>query len=254
MSSEITEKTSVDLPLTVIKSKVKSPKNLIIISKPKVGKTTLLAALPNCLLLDFENGSDYVDAMKINVESIAHLKKIGTAIVAADFPYQYIAIDTATALEDMCISYAEELYSKAPEGKNWFTEGKAKYGNIISLPNGSGYHWLRTAFDKVIAYIQKLAPRLIIMAHVKDIMLEKAGSDVRVIDIDLTGRIKRIAAANSDAIGYLYRKGNQNILSFKTSDEVACGARPEHLRNKEIVISELTESGVTTNWNEVYID
>ena len=230
MSSEITEKTSVDLPLTVIKSKVKSPKNLIIISKPKVGKTTLLAALPNCLLLDFENGSDYVDAMKIN------------------------AIDTATALEDMCVSYAEELYSKAPEGKNWFTEGKAKYGNIISLPNGSGYHWLRTAFDKVIAYIQKLAPRLIIVAHVKDIMLDKAGSDVRVIDIDLTGRIKRIAAANSDAIGYLYRKGNQNILSFKTSDEVACGARPEHLRNKEIVISELTESGVTTNWNEVYID
>jgi hypothetical protein len=52
----------------------------------------------------------------------------------------------------------------------------------------------------------------------------------------------------------MYRKGDKNILTFKTKEDVACGARPSHLRNKELVISEYTEEGLKTNWNEIYID
>jgi hypothetical protein len=74
------------------------------------------------------------------------------------------------------------------------------------------------------------------------------------MDLDLTGKIKRIVSSQSDAIGYLYRKGNQNILTFKTKDDVACGARPTHLRNQEIVVSELTEEGFKSHWDKVYID
>jgi hypothetical protein len=85
-------------------------------------------------------------------------------------------------------------------------------------------------------------------------MLEKNGTDVNVLELDLTGKIKRTTASHADAIGYLVRKGNTNILSFKTSDEVGCGARPEHLRNQEIVVSELTEKGFTTYWDKIYID
>ena len=86
-------------------------------------------------------------------------------------------------------------------------------------------------------------------------MLEKAGNEFNSMDLDLTGKIKRITASNSDAIGYLYRKGKQNIISFKTSDEISCGARPEHLRNKEIVLSEITDDDtIVTNWDKIYID
>jgi hypothetical protein len=52
----------------------------------------------------------------------------------------------------------------------------------------------------------------------------------------------------------MYRKGKKNILSFATNDSVACGARPEHLRNAEIVISEITEEGFKTHWEKVFID
>jgi|688.fasta_scaffold372089_2 hypothetical protein len=251
MSSE-TKK--IELPMAPVKAVSKSPKDLIIFSKPKVGKTSLTAQLPNCLILDFEDGSDYVEAMKLKVDSIADLKAIGKAIKEAGNPYQYIAIDTITAMEDMCIGYAEELYSKSSMGKNWFTEGKPKYGIITNLPNGAGYPWLRQAFQKVLDYVKGLAPRVILLGHVKDTVLEKAGSEFNSLDLDLTGKIKRITASNSDAIGYLYRKGKQNIISFKTTDEVACGARPEHLRNQEIVISEVTDEGLVTNWNSIYID
>jgi hypothetical protein len=244
----------IELPMTPVKAVSKSPKDLIIFSKPKVGKTSLLAQLPNCLILDFEDGSDYVEAMKLKVNSVAELKAIGTAIKEAGNPYQYIAIDTITAMEEMCIGYAEELYAKSSMGQNWFTQGKPKYGTITNLPNGAGYPWLRQAFQKMLDYIKSLAPRVILLGHVKDTVLEKAGNEFNSLDLDLTGKIKRITASNSDAIGYLYRKGNKNILSFKTNDEVACGARPEHLRNQEITVSELTESGLQTHWNQIFID
>jgi hypothetical protein len=74
------------------------------------------------------------------------------------------------------------------------------------------------------------------------------------MDLDLTGKIKRIVSSQSDAIGYLYRKGNQNILTFKTKDDVACGARPVHLRNQDIVVSELVEGEFVAHWSKVYID
>lgn len=238
-----------------VSAETKSPKNLIIFSKPKVGKTTLLAELENCLILDLEDGTDYVDAIKLKARSIDDIRAIGKAIKEAEYPYKYVAVDTITALEEMCIPFAEELYSKSSMGKNWFTEGKPKYGTILNMPNGAGYPWLREAFTKVIDYIKTWAPRVILVGHVKDVVLEKNGSEVNALDLDLTGKLKRITSSQSDAIGYLYRKGNKNILSFKTSDEISCGARPEHLRNQEMILSELGEDNkVTINWNKIYID
>jgi hypothetical protein len=122
------------------------------------------------------------------------------------------------------------------------------------MPNGAGYPWLREAFTKIIEYIKTLAPRIILIGHIKDVLLEKNGTDFNSMDLDLTGKLKRITSSQSDAIGYLYRKGDQNILSFKTTDEVSCGARPEHLRNKEIVVSEMTDKGLITYWDKIYID
>ena len=247
----------IELPSTVVKPTHQSPKNLIIFSKPKIGKANLISKLDNCLLLDLENGSDYVEAMKISAPDYKTIIEIGKAIKEKGNPYKYIAVDTITALEDMCIPYAEKLYSKSPMGKNWFSEGggKSKYGNILGLPEGSGYYWLRQAFVKVTDYIQTWAPRVIFLGHVKDTMLEKDGVNFSSKDLDLTGKLKRITTSNSDAIGYLHRKKDQNILSFKTNDDISCGARPDHLKNQEIVISEVKEDGeYVTYWEKVFID
>lgn len=253
----MSEVTPFELPRGIVMSTKKSPKNLILFSKPKVGKTTLLAQLDNCLILDLEQGSDYVNALKLKASSVNDIIQIGTAILGAGKPYKYIAVDTITALEEMCIPFAEQLYSQSAMGANWFKAGggKEKNGTILNLANGAGYPWLRQAFDKIIDYIKTLAPHVILVGHIKDTMLEKNGVEFSSLELDLTGKIKRTTASKSDAIGYLYRKGNQNILSFKTSDEIACGARPEHLRNKEIVVSEIaTDGSVTTHWDQVFID
>lgn len=243
----------------------KSPKNLIIFSKPKVGKTALSAGLEHWLTLDFDKGSDFVHNMSMQVESVEHVGEIVKAIKDAGKPYAGILIDTASALEDMCLPYAEKIYAKTSMGKNWFLKtpdgklspesGKAQYGIITNLPNGAGYQYTREAFVKVVNLIQSAVPRLIILCHVKDILLDKKGVEFNALEIDLTGKLKRIVASGSDAIGYMYRKGNENILSFATTEEISCGARPEHLSNKQIVISEKLEDGtIKVYWDRVYID
>ncbi len=245
------------LPTSKVAPESLSPKNLIIYSKPKTGKTSLLAELPDCLILDLEGGSKYLNAMKVEANSFEEIREVGQAIKEAGNPYKIIAVDTITALEEMVIPYAEALYSRAPMGKNWFNPGggKEKYGSILGLPEGSGYYWTRQAFTKVIDYIKTWAPYVIFVGHVKDTQLEKAGGTFNSLDLDLTGKLKRITTSNSDAIGYLYRKGNKNVLSFKTNDDIACGARPAHLSNAEIVISEIDENGeYKTYWDKVFID
>jgi hypothetical protein len=72
-------------------------------------------------------------------------------------------------------------------------------------------------------------------------------------NIDLSGKLKSLVCANADAIGYMYRKGSKTILSFKTNEEVTCGARPDHLRNKEVVIADSSEGSLKISWDEVYV-
>ena len=64
---------------------------------------------------------------------------------------------------------------------------------------------MRIGFEKVISYVNTLAENIILVGHVKDKMIDKAGAEFSSLDLDLTGKISRITAANSDAIGYMHR-------------------------------------------------
>ena len=76
----------------------KSPRHMIMYGPPKIGKTTALAKLDGCLIIDLEQGSDMVEALKIKVNNLAELGQVGKAIMQAKKPYKYIAIDTLTQL------------------------------------------------------------------------------------------------------------------------------------------------------------
>ena len=239
---------SIVLPTKKVAAERVNPKRLIIYSKPKTGKTTAFAGLENNLLIDLENGADYVEALKVKITSLQDLLEAGKAIKEAGKPYQYVTIDTVTALEDMVMPLAIKLYRATSMGKNYDGD------NVLSLPNGAGYLYLRQAFFQVLDFIDTLAPHIILSGHIKDKQVDDKGEMVLAANIDLTGKIKSLICANADAIGYMYRKGNKTILSFKTSEEVTCGARPEHLRNEEIVVTEMNEKGeLEFHWDKVFI-
>ena len=235
------------LPTKKVKAERVNAKRLLVYSKPKTGKTTAFAGLEDNLILDLENGAEYVEALKINISNLQELLDIGKAIKEKGKPYKYVTVDTVTALEEMIMPLAVKLYKQTSMGKNFSGD------SVITLPNGAGYLYIRQAFFQVLDFIDTLAPTIILSGHIKDKVVDDKGEMVMSANIDLTGKIKSLICANSDAIGYMYRKGNQTIMSFKTNDEVTCGARPEHLRNEEIVITEMIDGVVKTSWDKVFV-
>lgn len=235
------------LPTKKVSATRVNPKRLLIYSKPKTGKTTAFAGLEGNLIIDLENGTDYVDAMKVKANSLKELLAVGKAVEEAGKPYRVITIDTVTALEEMVMPLAVKKYKATPMGKSYDGD------NVITLPNGAGYLYIREAFFDVLNYVDTLAEHVILSGHIKDKQVDDKGEMVMAANIDLTGKIKSLICANSDAIGYMFRKGNKVMLNFKTNEETTCGARPEHLRNAEIVISEINDKGdIVTHWDEVY--
>ena len=231
-----------ELPTKKVKASRKSPKNMIIYGSPKIGKTTALSQLDNCLIIDLEAGSDMVDALKVKVNNLKELAEVGRAIIKEGKPYKYIAIDTISKLEEWCEDEGKKIYMKTPMGKNFETKNPGM--SILSLPNGGGYLYLRLAYKKWIDRLNLLADHIILVAHLKDKMLEKKGKEVSVKDLDLTGKIKQITCTNSDAIGYIYREGEETMISFDSLEEIAAGTRCEHLKGKTMPMK----------WSEIYID
>lgn len=228
----------------------KSPSRMLIYSSPKAGKTTLVAGLDDCLLLDLEKGSGFVSAMRYSCNNTDEIFAFTQAVKAGGKKYKYLAVDTVTALESMCIPLAKKIYLRTPQGKNF------KGDNVLHLPDGGGYIFLRNAMEMMLGSLQDSCERLILLGHLKEKYLgTKAGVDVTTRDIELTGKIRSITCAGADAIGFLYRKNQDTILSFKTSDEILCGARPAHLKNKELVMATEQSSGeIKIYWDKIFID
>lgn len=239
---------TIELPLTKVEATTKSPETLIIFSAPKAGKTTLAAELPNNLIIDLEKGSNFVSAIKIKANTYQELNEICEEIKKKGKPYRYITIDTATALEDMCGGLALKLYQLTPMGRSYT-------GDILNLPNGAGYKYLRDAFQMMIDRVRDCAERIILLGHVKDKTLEKDGKELVARELALTGKLASITCAHADAIGFLYREENKCIITFETNSGLICGARPEHLRNRQFVLSEQDQHGKTkVYWDRIFID
>jgi|TARA_R110000744_G_scaffold46917_3_gene103578 hypothetical protein len=220
----------------------KAPKNLVIYGAPKIGKTSALADLDNCLIIDLEDGSDMLEALKVKAHNLTELSAIGKAIHAEGKPYKYVAIDTISKLEEWCEEEAKQIYMMTPMGKTF--EQKNPGASVLSLPNGGGYLYLRMAYKRWLERLNTLADHIILVGHLKDKMLEKKGKEVAVKDLDLTGKIKNITCADADAVGYIYREDDITMISFDSMGDIAAGSRCDHLKGQTMPL----------DWGKIFID
>lgn len=253
----------IELPNKIIKASKINPRKIIFFGKPKIGKSTALANLDNCLILDFEGGTDYLDALKIditteskkqNILPIVVLKQIIEKIKEANkakggYVYKFGAIDTISVLEDLVMPIAINLYKATSMGRNY------QGNNVLDLPNGAGYQYTRSALWMVLDELEECFETLIILAHLKDKLLEKEGKEMNERGIDLIGKSASILSANVDAIGYMYREDNKTIVNFKPSETVTCGSRCDHLKDQKITLIESDENGkITVDWSKIFIE
>lgn len=238
------------IPKEKIKRKTDNPKNLIMFGLPKVGKTTLLSMLPKCLIVDFEEGTDYVESYAVKISNYKQLFALAKELKENPGQFDFIAFDTTTALEDIALPYANKLYRDTVMGKN-FDENE----NVLKLPNGAGYQYLREAMQKMIGWFEKTIPNIILVGHVKDKSLNENGTELNVKDLDLTGKIGRILSAASDAICYIYRDTETGsvMANFGDGSSVLCGSRISQLSGRTILLSEKLEDGtIKTYWENIY--
>lgn len=243
----------ITLPTSKVPATSTNPKYLVLYGAPKAGKTSCLAQLENNLIIDLEGGSTFIDAMSIQCRTIQDLGEAAQAIRAKNAEvghnfYAHITIDNATRLEDICLSYAAQLYRQTELGKNW------KGTDVTTIPRGAGYKYLRDAVKKVIDMFKELCDEFILVGHVKDSITEKDGEEINAKEIDLVGKLGKIICGMADAVGYVYRKGNETHISFKGGEgETIMEARARHIAGKDVVIATGNEDGsITTYWDHIY--
>lgn len=221
------------LPKSPILADRVNPKLALFYGPPKVGKTTKVTELKNYLLLDIEDNSGYVDAVKIVVKNYEHLKQIHQQIKKENKPYRVLVYDTIDKIESWLEKEATITYKTSAMGKTFTGD------SVLLLPNGAGYQWLRNAFDKFLEEINGLADYIIFIGHIREKFSDTvAGKQVvSSKDLDLTGKVRNIICAKANVIGTVYRDTlNKGLLSvsFKTAEAVNCGTHCQHLKGKEI--------------------
>lgn len=237
-----------------------NPRTLLFYGTPKLGKTSLLATLPDSLLIDVEDGSDACETgAKVKISSLEELGELGREIIKQKKPYKYIIVDSLTALEALCEADATIKYKNSVIGKSF------KGDSVIELPRGAGYYWWRLSYGTYFNDLCKLADCFIGIAHVRDkFLVDKKGNEVESSDLDLTGKLKAITCSKADAICYLHRKtvGAENgkpleeiWASFRSSD-VTAGSRFRRLSGKDFSLSKIVEDEnipITAEWNKIFI-
>lgn len=243
------------LPDKITAASIGDPRFMVMYGREKSGKSSLVAQLPNSLAVDFEiaPGYKFIDAVSAHVPSLKELWDLYLALEKykeenGKNKYKYIVLDHGSTLEDLAWEYAEWQYKKSPMGKD-FT------GKLMFLPNGAGYLHLRNAVIEFIERFQRCCDTVILVCHTNHAQININGTEQSEMSMQMTGKLRQILGGRADAIGFLYRDGNKNILNFKTDGDFVTEARPQHLRGKQIILGESDENNViTTHWEEVFTE
>ena len=219
------------MALKKVKRKVISdnPKVLLLYGAPKVGKTTALSQLKDCLIIDTEQGANmiagYIEEANNREELINILQE-----AKEGHEYQYVAIDTIDKVAD----WADKSVCK--------DEGVTA---IADLSFGKGFALSREKVLNTVKVLKDIFPHVILIGHRKwaQAVLESKAM-VQPESLDLTGKLKNMLMADCDAIGYVYRNEETDklMVSFKANEALEAGSRSPHLRGKEIELK----------WNNIY--
>lgn len=244
---------------------------LVLVSHQGTGKTTAVSKLPNCLLIDYENGSKQVGGLVVNL--IEEANTSGISLLRAHFDtveaiklankeagkpiYKYIAIDNLTALEKLARAKATIDFKNSIVGKGMMNKG-AVINDVVSDVPESGYLWLNKAWDDLYMSLQGLASDCIIfLAHSKQGSMMKDGIKLEASDMQLTGKCKLDLLRDVDACGTMYKKDNNTVmLSFKTNErDLTIKSRASHLTDTEFIFSQKDEKGnISVNWNKIFLN
>lgn len=229
----------------------KNIRDLVIYGLPKVGKTTALSKLPNCLIIDTEKGTDFIEGPFVASfppgigpgAKWIWLKDLAEEIKANGNPYDYVVVDTFSELDELAEWIGTFNYMNSSQGKKFNRDDEGalikrtdpRFESVLTLGNGYGYRYTREAILDMFDTLKGLGKiATIFVCHVTDKMISKNGSsEVNVKDLALVGKVRDIIPRKVDAIASLYQENGELMISFVGSETKVGGVRAKHLTGYE---------------------
>lgn len=255
------------IPTESVAPSIDSCRSIIITKDFKTGGSAISSWLSlnrSALWLDYEDGSEALPGIKINViraAKAAGMKRIdfllklweelATEVAAGKPRFQYLIHDKINNLEEWSEMWATAYYRSTLQGKNF------KGSSVLELPEGGGYRFLREKFLDLWNAASAAAPRSIWWCSQKLKYIDDGTRNrFEVSDMDLTGKCRSIAAGACDAPAVMYREEDgSNWISFVTSDKRAfCGCRVPRLEGKRFKLSYIQDGKLNVDWNNIYPD
>lgn len=276
MSEEIFE-----LPDEVTKSTGTSPRDLVLISQPKMGKSAIFGDFSvkyNGLVFNLEKGGyEYIDARKIDihkdettsdVEAFYNYIGYRDNLLAEKGKYDMLIIDGLSDLDKMSEIGGTLMYMDSTIGKNFnkkdktdvrknaprWNPGDAKFKSVLTLADGAGYWWTRKWFLAQIELFREISPYRMYAAHiVEKYIKDNSKEEVTSMEIALTGQLKRIFATKVTALGKLIAKDSQRFINFEVlNDSIIAGSRAPFLKNKILLSEKQTDDSIVTYWDNIF--
>ena len=266
------------LPDEITEVKSTNPRDLVIISIPKMGKGTILGDFTtkkNALVLDLEKGGyEFIPARKLSTypsqettrwEAFQNYIEYRKLLLENKGKYEYLIIDGLTDLDDLSEIGGTLAYMNSIIGKKFNRKGGEATGekltfddpewkSVLTLPDGAGYQHTRSWFLQQVEFFRQISPYRIYAAHVADKYIKDNGKEEVVgSEISLTGKLKTIFASKVTSLAKLTAEGDERYLNFDVlNDSIIAGSRAPHLKGR-ILISKLDKEGnINTFWENIY--
>lgn len=247
------------------------PKTLIVYSKGKQGKSTIMAGLTKELngkakiLSNEPYGYDNLDA---NVTYCLGYREMMTALKQFkedSHGFKFLIIDGLSKLQEQCMVRGTMILQQKAIGKNWnvidgvrVKPNHPKWQDASAFPNGYGWQYNRIALIKeIVDDILLQLPEdinVILVGHIKDSVVEEGlGNKISVKQLASVGKNSNLLTERFDGTARLERKGDEGYLLFDNlKSEGSSGSRYPHLQGKILISKRNEDLSVTTFWSNVY--
>jgi len=267
-----------NLPDEITEATGTNPRDLVILSIPKMGKSAILGEFTiknNAIVLDLEKGGyEYIPSRKLSTydsqgtslwESFRNYITYRNALLENSGKYDYLIVDGLSDLDILSEIGGTLSYMASVTGKKFNREGEIPGGRkflpdepefrlVTTLPQGYGYQHTRKWFLEQIEIFKRISPYRIYAAHIVDKYIKDNDKEEVVgSQIALTGQLKRIFSSKVTSLCKMSAdKDGCRYLNFDVqNDSIIAGSRAPHLRGK-ILISEMIDDKLTTFWENIY--
>lgn len=244
-----------------------TPSHLLLYGPPKTGKNSAVALLPDHLVLNLDNGVEYVETCATPyISTIDLFLEAIDAIEEMSPKPKFLVVDTVDKLQELAFHLGIKRYNdrfantEKSKGNTIYTKD-----DLMNLPQGGGWGFLRRGFDDLMNWIFELQIPTIWLSHVRyryidDATAEKAEKRMlgnRPRELALMGLICDKICADMCLIGYLFRDQNKLMMDTTPGDSNGIGTRLRHLDSRQFCLSVKAKDGTIQDgggWEEIFGD